>query len=92
MTLYRNSNCILDNNGIEKVNLKPFDNVYLVGGLIYSVDNKYYNIETGEFYCNSYQILTSTEFIFLNNEFDEDKSKRGVIKIKKSDGTFELFK
>jgi hypothetical protein len=35
--------------------------------------------------------MSSDTFIFLNNEFDKDKTKRGIIKINKFDGTWELF-
>ncbi len=83
--------CILDTNGIEKVNFKKFESPYLSGGQIYSLDQKYYNIETGEFYCKAYTSITSSQFIFLDNQFDSDKSRRGVMKINKQDGTWELF-
>jgi len=36
--------------------------------------------------------MKSEQYVFLNNEFDKDKSRRGVMKINKADGTFELFK
>ena len=85
--------CIIDKNGIEKVNFEDFDSPYLTGGCVYSLKNKYYNIETGECYCTySSECMTTEHFIFLNNQFDDDKSKRGVIKIMKATGTYELFK
>lgn len=84
--------CILNDSGIEKVVFRQFASPYLKGGVVYVLDNKYYNIETGEKYCNSYTSMSSDEFIFLDNAYDDDKSRRGVMKINKKDGTFEIFK
>jgi hypothetical protein len=84
--------CILDKNGIEKVNFKQFASPYLIGGQVYSLDGNYYNIETGELYCNSSVSIKTKDFIFLYNRFDKDKSKRGVMRISKLDGTFKLYK
>lgn len=85
--------CILDPNGVEKKTFKGMlDNPYLVdNSRIYSLDSKYYNVETDEFYCYASDSFSSNEFLFLHNNFDNDKSRRGVMKIRKSDGTFELF-
>lgn len=84
--------CILDKNGVEKVVFDQFKHPYLVAdSCIYSVDNNYYNIETGEFYGSSYSALQSNDFLFLNNAYDKDEAKRGVLKINKKTGTYELF-
>jgi len=84
--------CIIDKFGNEKVELEQFKHLYLVkDSCIYSVDGNYYNIETGEFYCRSSSSMQSKNFLFLENSFDNDKSKRGVLKINKSDGTWSLF-
>ena len=84
--------CILDKNGNEKVEFKQFDSPYLVkDSQIYSINGKYYNIESGELYCDARGSMVSSEFIFLENSWDDDKSKRGVMKINKKDGSFELF-
>lgn len=84
--------CILDKEGNEKKVFDPYKSPYLAGGQIYSLDQKYYNIESGVFYCKSYTTMKTSEFIFLDNAYDEDVKKRGVMKINKFDGTFELFK
>ncbi len=84
--------CILDKNGIERKEFKAFDSPYLVSkSLIYSIDSKYFNIETGELYCYASTSMTSMEYLFLLNQFDKDESKRGVMKINKKDGSYELF-
>lgn len=83
--------CILDKKGHEKALFDSFKSPCL-HGCIYSLGNKYYNIETGEIYCDSYKTVSSEKYLFLENRYDEDKEKRGVLKIDKKDGTFEIFK
>ena len=84
--------CIIDKNGIEKVEFESFKNPYLVeDSCIYSIGSDYYNIETGEHYAYSSKSMVSTDFLFLNRNLDSDKSKRGVLKICKKTGQFELF-
>lgn len=83
--------CIIDKNGIEKVNFKSFKTPYLPGGVVYSLESNYYNIETGEFYCYSSTSMESQDFVFLHNRYDKDEARRGVMKINKHDGSFELF-
>ena len=84
--------CILDKNGNEKIEFKHFKYPYLIAGsCIYSINSNYYNIETGEYYCNADTSMESTDFLFLENRFDSNRSKRGVLKIDKRTGTWELF-
>lgn len=83
--------CIVDINGVEKKVFNQFENVYLCGGVIYTVNNAYYNIETGEFISVNSRSITSNEYIFSEDHFNRDESKRGVYKIRKSDGSVELF-
>lgn len=84
---------ILDTNGVEKVVVEPFTSPYLIeDSCVWAKDNQYYHIETGEFYCKSYSRMESDDFIFLENQFDENKARRGVMKISKADGSWELFK
>lgn len=84
--------CIIDKNGVEKKEFDQFENPYIKkGSCIYSVDSNYYNIETGEFYCKSSKSMESTEFLFLENPYDKDLSKKGVMKINKKDGSWSVF-
>ena len=85
--------CILDESGKEVVVFKDnYKSPYLIkGSCVYSIDNNYYNIKTGEIYCYSTSSFCSDNFIFLNNDYDKDESKRGVMKINKHDGSYELF-
>jgi hypothetical protein len=81
--------CILNTEGVEKVNFKQFDSPYLQGGLIYSFNHKYYNIETGECYTpDGYHssVCKCKEYIFIQTNF-----RGGVLKINKFDGTTEIF-
>lgn len=85
--------CIIDKDGNEKVNFKAFANPYLVkDSCIYSLDRKYFNIETGEFYCSAYSALQSKDFLFLEIGWSTGEARSGVLKINKKDGTYELFK
>ena len=84
--------CILDKNGIEKLVCDEFKNPYLIkDSCVYSIGQNYYNIETGEFYCYAYKSIESSEFIFLDNLYDKDLSKKGVMKINKKDGSWSVF-
>lgn len=84
--------CILDKYGNEKKIFEKFETPYIKKGTcIYSIDSNYYNIETGEFYCNSSGCLESTDFIFLENAYDKDLSKRGVMKINKKTGSWQRW-
>ena len=85
--------CILDKHGVEKKTFPEFSNPYLVkNSCIYSVNRNYYNIETDEFYCHSSLSMESKDYLFLDNEYGKDETKRGVMKINKKTGDFELFK
>lgn len=84
--------CIIDKNGIEKREFDQFKSPYIIkNSCIYSIDNNYYNIETGELYCKSSNSIESSEFLFLKNQYDKDLSKRGVMKVNKKDGTWSVF-
>lgn len=84
--------CIIDENGFEKKEFDQFKSPYLIkDSCIYSIDSNYYNIETGEHYGYSNSSFQSKEFLFLNNRFEKDKSKCGVMKINKKDGNYEVF-
>ena len=87
-----NCACIIDNDGVEKKVFAQSDSPYLIGGCVYSIGDKYYNIETDEYYCTSYSRMKSKDFIFLNNEYDKDKTKRGILRIDKLTGETKLFK
>lgn len=85
--------CIIDKHGDEKVVFEPFKHGYVVkDSVLYTMDSKYYNIETGVLYCYAVNHCESSEYVFLENRFDDDKTKRGVLKIHKKTGTVELFK
>lgn len=89
-----NVSCIIDQNGIEKVVFQDrgLDSPYLVrNSCIYSISSNYYNIETGEHYGHARSRWETSEFLFLEIKWNKDKSKNGVMKINKQDGTWILF-
>jgi len=84
--------CILDKFGNEILETDSLRNPYLVkNSCVYSIDDNYYNIKTGEFYCKTSTYIQSSEFLFLDNRYDKDKTRVGVMKINKKDGSWELF-
>lgn len=85
--------CIMDQYGNEKVVFEPFKSPYLINdSCIYTLNNEYYNIETGEMYCKAHNSMESNDFLFLDNNYDTDLSRRGVLKINKRDGSSELLR
>ena len=85
--------CVINENGAEKfVADNMLDGISLTGGQICSVKDKFYNIETGVLYCQSYSCMVSEDFVFLDNKYDKNKYNRGILKINKKDGKFELFR
>ena len=83
--------CIIDNDGLERVVFDTYKIPYIVGEVIYAVDNNYYNIDTLEFIANCHKSLSSGTYLFLDLSYEKDKSERGILKINKIDGTYELF-
>ena len=84
--------CILDAEGNERVEFKRFSHPYLVAdSCIYSIDNTYLNIETGECCGKAYTSMHSRDFVFLETTHGDDPAKRGVMKISKKDGSWEVF-
>lgn len=85
---------IIDNLGVEKVVIPDslnYGNLIDPQSCIYSIGNKYYNIETGFCYCQSYsKLIQSAKYVFLENNYDDDHSKRGVLQIDKITGTYIL--
>jgi hypothetical protein len=92
---------IIDKEGNEKVEFEQFQHPFLVkNSVIYSIDSKYYNIETGYYYGKaSGQSMESKDYIFIWNRFaglfnsdKHDETMRGVIRINKKTGTWKLYK
>ena len=86
--------CIIDKEGNEKfvVPEDSIDSLYLIkDSCIYSLGGKYYNIETGQYYCNPSTVMESMDFLFLENKYDDNTAKKGIMKINKKDGTWVLI-
>lgn len=85
--------CIIDNEGVERQVFEHYKSPYLIGGVIYSIDGRYYNVETGESYAGSHgQSVRSEKYLFIENKYDEIHERRGVLQITLSDGSYVLHK
>jgi|GEM_PF-1809472 len=84
---------IIDKHGNEVATADEHKYLYLVDGnsCIYSMDKVYYNIETGFRYGSTSNSMSSDDFLFIDNAFDKDVKMRGIIKINKWDGTWDIF-
>ena len=84
--------CILNKEGVEKACFPKFETPYIkADSRIYSVRSKYYDIETGAFYCEADSYMDSSDYIFLSNKYDKDLSRRGVWQINKKTGSVQVF-
>jgi hypothetical protein len=83
---------IIDSKGNELFEAENYEPIYLIkNSCIYSYKGNYYNIETGESYGSNYSKMESENYLFVNNEYHKDTSKRGVLKVNKLTGESELF-
>ncbi len=85
--------CILNQDCKEIVESPDsFKHLSILGDIVYSIDKKYYDIETHEYLGSPSSILKSKDFLFFDNTYEKDESLKGILKISKKDCTFELFK
>lgn len=82
---------IINNDGIEKKVFNKFQSPYLYG-VIYSVSNNYYNIETDELYCQTSSVMYTDNHLILSNMYDNNVSKRGVMVISKTTGEYTIIR
>lgn len=88
-----NCSCIIDENGVEKKVFQQFDSPWTLGGCIYKLNNQYRNIETDELILESSgNCMSSNDYLFVNDEFNRDKEKRGVVRICKWNGKTKLYR
>lgn len=87
-----NHNCIIDVNGKEKYySGSVLESVYLRPGGIYVHSSKYFNVRNNLLYCESYTYMVTKDYTFLDNKYDKDESRRGVMKISHLDGSYEII-
>lgn len=85
--------CIV--NGLGEIILKSSSictSLYLLEGCIATMNNKYYNLITGEVVAKGYSTIKSKEYLFV--ESSEDKQldiRRGVYQIRWRDGDRIIF-
>ena len=87
------NHCIIDSNGKIVLEAEKFDSsLYYLDGVIAKKRDIYINLLTGEPIVKSYSTsLKSKEFIFVECNDYEDKFKKGIYKINKNTGEFEIF-
>jgi hypothetical protein len=84
-----NRTCILDNNGVEKFVSKFMEYPYIINNsCIFHIGKNYYNIETKELYCSSYNSVESFSYLFLQMS----GTKNLVMKIDKNTGISEVIR
>jgi hypothetical protein len=84
---------IIDKHGVVKVEFKGLRHGYMIkNSVIYHIESDYYNIETKEHICYASAHCESSEFLFLEDRYGKDKSRRRVLKVHKQTGAWELFK
>lgn len=86
--------CVLDELGNEVfvADGNRLDSLYHIGGLVFSYGDKLFRITDKYTYCESSSNTISTDnYVFIENAFDKDTTRRGVIKIDKHDGTYEII-
>lgn len=83
---------IIDRQGKERVEFEQFAHPDLIkNSCLYTLNNQFYNIETGECYGTSYTSMQSLEYLFIDRSYDSDKKKRGILRINKKDGSTTLY-
>lgn len=88
--------CIIDKEGNEKIVFEEFHHGYLISNsCIYTIDNYYFNIETKEKICKSYQSMKSENYLFLSpvpeSLKDLKNRKHIVLKVDKKTGAYEVI-
>ena len=87
-----NQTTFLNNNGeIAIIFETKLSYPRIVGGCIYAVDNKYYNIKTQEFICSGYVSMKSKDFLFVESKYADDIDRRGVFQINIHNGTYVTY-
>lgn len=82
---------IMNEKGEELIEFDSFKSPYIIeDSVIYTIDNGYYNIETGELICSSHNTMITEHYLFLENPFDNDESKCGVIIVDKKTGSYQV--
>lgn len=87
--------CVINEKGEEKMIAEHFGSITHHGGLLFSVrglttSSKLYNVETGEYFGEIHDALSSNEFVFFKFS-DWGVKTRGVKKVNKFTGEVEFF-
>lgn len=89
--------CIIDKNGVEKVICESFSYPYIrKNSVIYSVNKKLYNIETGECYGEPSTEIDGANVVIIENRWGNERwgnseNLKGIFIIDKKTGKKELI-
>ena len=84
--------CVINTKGKEIFVSDRFETFYHLGGVIFKSGKSFINVETKErFLTGERKYMQSKDFVFIDNLYDMDKSKRGIYKINKFDFSIEIF-
>lgn len=86
----------LNLDGEEVFQTNSFQYLYLLGGVLCSTEiagsKILVNLLTSEIIIKEYSsTFSSDEYLFVENRFDKDKTKRGVFQISKADGSVKIY-
>lgn len=83
--------CIINKNGeITLIQKKSMDSLYYWKGVIGSMGGTYYNVETGVPIVKGSAKVTSENYLFVENSYNNEYAK-GVWKIEYETGKYEIF-
>ena len=85
-----NQTCIVNDKGVVMSVFRTLSYPYIIGGTIYSLNKKYYNIETNELICEG-DSIQSKDFIFVESRYNNNTELRGVYQINISNGTYVMY-
>ena len=80
------NHCIVNEKGEIALQGSTFNYPYHKKGVVASMDNKYYHLETGEVLAEGSSSFSSKDYIFVQSRWDGP-----VVKIKFEDGSVEIF-
>ena len=79
--------CIINSEGVETyVHYRSSSEHLYLNKCIYHIGSKYFSARTNELICESYTKLESEDYLFLDNAYDTDTSRRGIIQACKRTG------
>lgn len=88
-----NCDCLIDQDGIEIITTEQYKSLYYWKGLIYSINDEYYNAKTGISYGYCRNVHFTDNFVFMYNphKINPYVNIKGMLKIDVHTGKIETF-